>query len=428
MSGKQIQSIDFSFFYKKSRAVFLCGLLGFLLPTVYGFIVGFPIPHVHDEFAYLLAADTFADGRLTNLTPLFWQHFESPHLLLIPSYMSKYPPMQSLFLAAGQVLFGHPIFGVWFSCGLAAAAVCWMMQAWTQAKWAFLGTVLMILSIGINSYWAQSYWGGMVAALGGALFFGGFGRLLKKISVFQTVMMTLGGIVIINARPFEGAVTMALALIVLSARLLKNKRETLAEKFKKIILPGALMTAAALAMMGYYNFKVTGDAFNLPYAEHQRQYFSTPLFVFQPKNTNSVGGHYRLKELSDYYDEPRFSKFFLQMTGLPDKIYLRPVYSLFSLLTFMPIFFLGTVTTVFLYAALFPLLKKRKRLILIFAAILFTFACMSLATFWDQYHYSAHLACCFYLLTIEVNHRSLQIFNCCEQKGKERILPAGGLF
>lgn len=393
--------IEFSFPQNKTLAIFVSGILGFILPAVYGFIVGFPIPRVQDEFAYLLGAETFAAGRLTNLTPICWQSFESPHLLLIPSYMSKYPPMQSLFLAAGEVLFGHPIFGVWLSCGLAAAAVCWMMQAWTTAKWAFGGTLMMITFIGINSYWAQSYWGGMIAVFGGALLFGGFRRLYRKIAAFDTAIMTLGGAILINTRPFEGSVTIIFILIVLSIRLLKNNKESLLNKFSKVILPGALITAAFLGMMGYYNFKVTGNAFKLPYAIHQQQYFAAPLFIFQQPNTNPLSGHYRLQELSDYYTEPRFTKTFFEMSGLPDKVYLRPFYFFISLLIFMPNFFVYAAFTIFLFVTLPFLLKKKKSLILILAAILFTFAVMSIATFWDQYHYSAHLTGCFYLLTIE---------------------------
>ncbi len=108
---------------------FSCALISHLFP---------PFPAVHDEFSYLLSSDTFSHWRLTNPSHPLWIHFESFHINHIPTYSSKYPPLQGIILSLGQIIAGNPIFAVWVSLGLANLAMFWMLRGWTDPKTAFL--------------------------------------------------------------------------------------------------------------------------------------------------------------------------------------------------------------------------------------------------------------------------------------------------
>jgi hypothetical protein len=271
---------------RRWTAVALVGAVA-LLVSVGLSIRRMPLAWCMDEFSYLLAADTFASGRLTNPTHPMWEHFESFHIIHQPTYASKYPPGQGLALAAGQVLTGLPIVGVWASFALACAATCWMLQGWTRLRWALLGGLLAALHPnfhggagrpgGINGFsWSQSYMGGAVAMLGGALLYGALARALRRPRAAYGVVMGLGLTVLANSRPFEGLVASVPVGVLLLYRLLRPGPWSARALAVRVLAPMAVVLGLGAAAMGYYNWRVTGRPLSMPYVVHEKTYAAEP--------------------------------------------------------------------------------------------------------------------------------------------------------
>ena len=231
------------------------------------------LPSIYDGFSYLLAGDTFAHGRLANPSHALPEFFETLEVLQQPTYASRYPPGQGLMLAAGQVLFGHPWFGVWMSCRILLSALLWAGCAWLPRKWALAGP-LLILPICLSGYWMNSYWGGAVAATGGTLMLGALGWLRRSPArpQMQLVLMALGAVILAWSRPFEGAL-LALPIAFVTFRTVRTP--------KSWLIP-ALVVLAGAGWLGDYNYRVTGSALKMPYQAYFDRYETIPPLLFLP--------------------------------------------------------------------------------------------------------------------------------------------------
>ncbi len=258
---------------RKRTAIAICGLWPIVIRLSLLGLMPVPDPSIHDEFSHLLLGDTLTHGRLTNPTHPMWRHFESIHIIQRPTYASMYPPGQGAFLGLGEALFHEPWAGVVLSVGVMFAAMCWMMQQWLPPAWAFFGTLLAILKIGIFGFWINSYMGGAVPAIGGALLIGSLPLLKRGIwRPAYGLLFGLGLVVLMNTRPFEGAILGAAAtLYVLPAaiapRFIKERKAVL-----RVLLPAALTLLCGVAFTGYYNWRVTGNPARMPYQVNRDTY------------------------------------------------------------------------------------------------------------------------------------------------------------
>jgi hypothetical protein len=239
-----------------------------------------PQPKVHDEFSYLLVADTFAHGRLANPPHPLWIFFDTFHVIQHPTYASMYPPAQGIVLAIGQLL-GNPWIGVLLSSAAMCVAITWMLQGWMPCEWALLGGALVLSRVGLFSYWMNSYWGGAVAATGAALVMGALPRIWEHQRPRDAIIFGLGAGVLATSRPVEGFIFCLPVGVALLWRALRLEASVRRIYLKRVIAPLAAVLVCTLGFVAYYNWRVTGNPAVFPHMIEQRQYITTALFLWQ---------------------------------------------------------------------------------------------------------------------------------------------------
>jgi hypothetical protein len=257
---------------RRTLAVISIGLLSMVLRLALLPILPIPQPGIHDEFSHLLLADTLANGRLENPTHPMWVHFETFHVNWHPTYASMYFPGQGLFLALGQVVFGHPFWGVWLSTGLMCAAVCWALQQWLPLGWALLGGFLVVLRIGTFSYWASGYWGGAIPALGGALVLGSVSGLKRTPGIRDASVFGAGAALLLITRPYESLFLLAPIAIALVIWQFRDSIHPLSAWLGKVLVPVGTLALLAACALGYYFWRVTGSPWITPYKVNMTTY------------------------------------------------------------------------------------------------------------------------------------------------------------
>jgi hypothetical protein len=280
---------------QRGLSVVVVGLTALALRLALLPILPIPVPGIPDEFGYLLLSDTFAHGRLTNPSNPMWVHFETLLVLWQPTHTAKYWPAQGLIMALGQVLMGHPFWGVWLSVGIMCAAITWMLQGSLESGWALLGGFLTVIRFGAFNYWANSYWGGPVAAIGGALVLGALPRMKQRRCMRYGLLMGVGFAILANSRPYEGLFFGVPAAVAIFVWLWKLKRPELGPALKRAVVPLLAVLALTMVAMGYYFWRTTGNPFTPPYLVYEHAYNPVPYFPWQSPVTIPTYRHPHLR-------------------------------------------------------------------------------------------------------------------------------------
>jgi len=372
---------------RRGLAVFAVGAGVIALRVAFTPVLGIPQPRWNDEFSYLLAADTFAHGKITNPTHPMWVHFESFHIIEHPTYMSMYPPAQGLVLAAGQLL-GHPWIGQLLVTGAMCSVLCWMLQAWLPPQWALFGAILAALRLGLLSYWMNTYWCASVAALGGALVLGAWPRLRRRPSACQSLILAFGLAILANSRPYEGFVFAIPIAIAMLYWLAGPNHPAFRVTLSRVALPILVVLLVTGLATGYYYYRVTGSPLRMAHQVNRETYATAPYFIWQTPRRAPVYRYEVIRNLYDWelaeFEKYRtFSGYFLGV-GWKLKSWWQ--------------FYLGPLLTVPLLAV--PWVVRQRKMLLPLAICAAMAAGFAVQT-WTLPHYFSPAVCVLYLLLVQ---------------------------
>jgi hypothetical protein len=239
------------------------------------------MPGYEDDFGYLLAADTFLHGRLTNPPHPLAAHFDSIYTLQQPTYSAIYLPGNGLVLAFGQLIAGRALVGMWIAAALAVAAIFWALRGWVTDGWAFALGLLAAIHPTLAA-WSDSFHGGALTACGGALVAGAAGRLRREARLIDGVAFGAGAMLLELTRPYEGlVVAAAFALCVAAGFSRPGPGRLKPAPTLKPAIAAAVITLAGVAFVMLVNSRVTGDPLKLPYVAYNDRHLSAPNFIWQ---------------------------------------------------------------------------------------------------------------------------------------------------
>jgi hypothetical protein len=166
------------------------------------------------------------------------------------------------------------------------------------------------LRLGLFSYWVNGYYGGAVAAIGGSLVLGSLPRIVRHARAGDCVLMSLGVALLANSRPYEGALLCLPVLGALIWWLVAKPHPRGSVLIRRAAASFALLAITA-GCMGYYNYRVFGDPFTLPYQVNRATYALAPVFLWETPLKEPI---YRHRVMREFYTRWELADFMYART------------------------------------------------------------------------------------------------------------------
>jgi len=276
------------------------------------------------------------------------------------------------------------------------AGICWALQGWMPASWALLGGLLAVMRLATFSYWGNTYYGGAVAAIGGALVLGAFPRIKRHLRIRDSLLMGLGLAILANTRPYESLFFCFPIGFALLAWLSGKSAPNLKLFLVRLVVPVSLVLALTITAMGYYFWRVTGSPFRIPYQVNMAAYH----LVYFPWQKLAPEAEYHHAVMREFYQGPPVAGQYRQARQHPLLwLLVKPLPHL--------IFFLGPalLMPIVVWLAVRPCgtlaksLSRKTRFLLLLCGI--TMIGMALPVYIPPAHYAAPITAAIYALLLQ---------------------------
>jgi hypothetical protein len=130
--------------------------------------------------------------------------------------------------------------------------------------------------------------------------------LARRFELAPLVAGITGALLLANSRPYEGLLTVLSSSAVLLWWMRRGNQPFSVVLGRRVLVPVAAMVTPVLLAMGYYNYRTTGKATELPYVLNEKIYSASPHLYILPPTPVPAYRHESIRKLWMEWDRPLY--------------------------------------------------------------------------------------------------------------------------